>query len=123
MDAYTLDDAGLLQFWRAGCGPADQSFLDGGFAPFLVPSLRESVRHGQRGWARDNVIRMPKWSFELTDVTVPVFVWHGQQDAPDADIWVSQQIPTATMRLVADRGHFVLFQNWHQVLDDLLTVT
>jgi pimeloyl-ACP methyl ester carboxylesterase len=120
MDALDEDDAGLLAFWRDVCAPPDQRLLDTDFGPrTLVPSVRESLRQGQQGWARDNVVRMGEWPFDLGAIRCPVLVWYGEADHWEPGKWLVERIPTSTLRLVADQGHFSAFVSWDDVLDDL----
>lgn len=121
MDALSLDDAELLGFWRDLCSPSDQEFLDHGFGPFLLASVRESGRPGQVGWARDNLVRMGSWPFDLGTVRCPAAVWHGVEDHPEAGERVVAWTPGARLHVVPDRGHFVLIQDWDLVLGDLLS--
>ena len=120
MDALQEDDAGLIAFWRDLCSPPDQRLLDAGFgSDLLAPTVRESLRQGQRGWARDNVVRMGPWSFDLGAVRCPVLVWYGEADHTGPGTWMVERLPDARLRVVPGHGHFSLFEAWDDVLDEL----
>jgi pimeloyl-ACP methyl ester carboxylesterase len=120
MDALDEDDAGLLAFWRSVCGPADQRLLDTDFGPnILVPSVRESLRQGQQGWARDNVVRMGSWSFDLAAIRCPALILYGEEDHWQPGEWVVERCPTARLQRWPDLGHFAVFEHWDRVLDEL----
>ncbi|MEO8461746.1 MAG: alpha/beta hydrolase [Chloroflexota bacterium] len=116
-----IDDAGLLAYWRAAAGIADRRALDDGFDAVLVPTLRESLRQGQAGWARDNVVRMPQWEIDTGAVRCPATFWLGEQDAgnPEGGQWLATLVPHGEVRLLPDYGHFVIFEVWDDVLDSL----
>jgi pimeloyl-ACP methyl ester carboxylesterase len=113
------DDDGLLAFWHAHLAPADRRYCDSGFGPYLVRSVRESLRPGQAGWARDNLVRMGPWSFDPATVAVPTTVWVGEQDYVPTSAWVHAVVPRSVLRVLADRGHFAILEEWDAVLDDL----
>lgn len=120
MDALDSDDAGLLAFWRNICAPPDQRLFDAGFGlRALVPSVRESLRQGQQGWARDNVVRVGTWAFDLGAIRCPVLIWYGEADHTEPGEWLRQRMPTATLRVAPDQGHFSVFESWDTMLDEL----
>jgi hypothetical protein len=119
MEALALDDDDLLAYWSDLFGPADQRYLEVRMGPNLVASVRESLRQGQAGWARDNVVRMGAWAFDLGDIRCQTTLWYGDQDNWQAGEWVAARVPQATQRVLPDRGHLVVFQEWDLVLDDL----
>ena len=47
----------------------------------LAASLREALAQGGRGAAGDLVIYSHPWPIDLQRITVPVHLWHGEQDA------------------------------------------
>lgn len=119
VQALDEDDEGLLAFWHAHLAPADRRYCDGGFGPYLVRSVRESLRGGQAGWARDNLVRMGPWAFDPVTVSVPTTVWVGEQDYVPTSAWVHALVPRSVMHVLVDRGHFAVLEEWDSVLDDL----
>ncbi len=121
MDTLELDDVALEDFWRGILSPADQRTLDSGFDAILVASTRESLRQGQVGWARDNVVRMGTWPISFSDISCPVTLWYGEQDSlPHESVaWLQQRLPHATAHVMPNRGHFVAFDMWSDVLTEL----
>lgn len=119
VEATQRDDEGLYRFWYDLCGPADRRFFESGFRPYLLASLRESLRPGQAGWARDNLVRMGPWPFDLGAISCPTTIWFGEQDDWQPGEWIVERVPHARLRIVPDRGHFVVFEDWDDILDDL----
>lgn len=113
------DDETLLRYWLGHMGPADQGFVQDHRDWFLA-SLRESQRPGQRGWARDNVVRMPEWPFDLSAIERPVTVWYGREDFWQPVTWLLEHLPTASAHVLAGRGHMVLFREPELVLRELV---
>jgi len=85
------------------------------------------VRGGQpklqwpRTRARDNLVRMPRWDFDFGAITAPATIWSGLQDTGNVEgaRWVAGHVQGAVLRELPDRGHFVAFELWDEVLDSL----
>ena len=118
VDVLSQDDDAVLALWRSISSPADESLLaDPEAAALVAATHRESLRQGQKGWARDNVLRMPRWDVDLAAVKAPTSLWYGEQDAVANGRWLKGQIPHADLVVLADQGHFsALFQGWGRVV-------
>jgi pimeloyl-ACP methyl ester carboxylesterase len=116
-----LTDDQIAAAWTAMVGPADQRVLRSALGVLLPRLLREALRQGQVGWARDNLVRMARWDFDLGAVRCPATIWIGEQDEGNLESaeWLAARVPGATMRLVPDAGHFLAFERWDKVLDSL----
>jgi pimeloyl-ACP methyl ester carboxylesterase len=113
------DDAGLIRRWWEDSGPADRRVLDAGLGALIVRSTRESLRQGQKGWARDSIVRMGPWAFDLADIRVPVTLVHGDQDYGPGLEWIAERIPDVRVEVVADRGHLFVLAEPEVALDAL----
>jgi len=116
-----LSDEEIEAQWMSMLAPADQRVMRAGFGKLIGPTMREALRQGQTGWARDNLVRMPHWDFELAAITAPATIWSGLQDTGNVEgaRWVADQIPGAVLRELPDHGHFVAFELWDDILDRL----
>lgn len=123
LELLDLDDAGLEAAWRDLMVPADQRALDTkGWGQLFVASVRESLRQGQAGWARDNVVRIARWDFDVTGIRCPATFWLGEQDTPAAlegGEWLVTRLPHGLLRVLPDHGHLVAIERWDEVLDSL----
>lgn len=121
VDQLRMSDDEIEALWMAALPPADQRAFAAGFGRLMGPTMREALRQGQIGWARDNLVRMPRWDFDLTAITAPATIWIGLQDKGNVDgaRWVAEQIPGAVLREMPDHGHFVAFELWDDVLDSI----
>jgi pimeloyl-ACP methyl ester carboxylesterase len=122
VELLDLDDAGLEAAWSDLMVPADQRALEtNGWGQLFVASVRESLRQGQAGWARDNVVRIARWDFDVTAIRCPATFWLGEQDIPalEGGEWLAARIPHGTLRVLPDHGHMVAVERWDDVLDSL----
>lgn len=90
---------------------ADQAVLTGEFAEYIAESTRAAVTDGIAGWRDDDLAFVRDWGIDLDNVSVPVSVWQGDQDAmvPLAHgEWLSQRIPGARAHLLSGEGHLTL---------------
>ena len=95
-------------------------------AAWLADVFRESVRNGIWGWHDDEIGLVRPWTFDLTDINVPVAIWQGSQDrmTPFAHgEWLASHIPGVQPHLLADHGHLSLgVDSFGVILNDLLTI-
>ena len=122
VDVLAGNDAAVIAFWRSVSLPADRRLLaDAEFAAIITATHRESLRQGQLGWARDNVVRMPRWKVDLSTIKAPAWFWYGEQDAVGNGAWLKTQIPQGQLVVLPGHGHFsVLYQEWDTVVTILV---
>jgi pimeloyl-ACP methyl ester carboxylesterase len=80
----------------------------------LITSLSESLRQGTRGVAHDYKLEARAWGIPLSDIDVPVEIWHGENDrivSPAQGRLLAAAMPKATSRFVAGEGHISLVVN------------
>jgi pimeloyl-ACP methyl ester carboxylesterase len=91
--------------------PADKAALTGGFATYIADSTRAAISAGIAGWRDDDLAFVRDWGIDLGQVTIPVSVWQGDQDAmvPLAHgEWLARRITTAHAHLLPGEGHLTL---------------
>lgn len=100
----------------------DRKALTGELAEMTASRFRAAVSTGVAGWRDDDLAFVRRWGFELTDITVPVAVWHGAQDrmVPYAHgQWLATHVPGARVHLYEDEGHLSLVHQLPRILDVL----
>jgi pimeloyl-ACP methyl ester carboxylesterase len=113
-------DEAVIDLWRSVLGPADRELLaDPRFAAFFAATHRESLRQGQRGWARDNVVRMPRWPIDTSRIKAPAWFWYGEQDVVAYGTWLKSRITHGELVVRAGMGHFFVFQEWDLIVRTL----
>ncbi|MFC4900851.1 alpha/beta fold hydrolase [Streptosporangium amethystogenes subsp. fukuiense] len=86
-------------------------------------ALDEGFAQGAAGYARDTVLAMGRWPFDLGRITVPVDVWYGEQDtghSPDRGATLAARIPGAVRHLVPEIGGAVLWTHAEPILRSLV---
>jgi hypothetical protein len=91
----------LLMVMLDRLGPTDQEILaDEDFRLTHARSVTEAFRQGGRGVAQDYTIEARPWGLELHGMTVPIDIWHGEDDrlvSADASRILAKAItPTTT---------------------------
>jgi pimeloyl-ACP methyl ester carboxylesterase len=82
---------------------------DVGIRALLAQNFAEALRDSAAGWIDDALAFCAPWGFNLSDIKVPVLLWHGQNDvfSPVAHArWLADQIPDAIMAIRQDSAHF-----------------
>jgi pimeloyl-ACP methyl ester carboxylesterase len=78
----------------------------------LVDDMREALRQGARGPARDARVVNRRWGFKLEEIRVPVWLWHGQEDRnvpPALARFLSERIPGSRTTFYRADGHISTF--------------
>lgn len=122
LDELQRSDDEIEAAWMARAGPADQRVLAAGFGRQTPLTMREAMRQGAAGWARDDVLRVARWGFDLGAVRAAASIWIGEGDSEgnvEGAHWLVDQIPGAALRELPDHGHLVAFELWDEVLDSL----
>ena len=82
---------------------------DTGIRTLLAKNFAEALRHSAAGWIDDALALCAPWGFSLSDIRVPVLLWHGEDDVfspPSHARWMVDQIPNAELRVRPDTAHF-----------------
>ena len=118
VDVLAGDDAAVTAFWRSISPPADAAVLaEAEFATLVIATHRESLRQGQQGWARDNVLRMARWNLDLSRIKAAAWFWYGEQDAVANGAWLKRQIPHGQLVVLPGEGHWsVLHHKWTSIM-------
>jgi pimeloyl-ACP methyl ester carboxylesterase len=136
VDTTAADPAGAEQIFAgfdadamwdmvtSGSREADLAvYREPGFEAAYRRALHEGFTQGPAGYARDTVLAMGRWPFDLAEITVPVDVWYGEQDtshSPDNGATLAARIPGAVRHLVPGIGGAVLWTRAESILRCLL---
>jgi len=109
----------------SGNSPVDQQILSQPeIKTMLMENYREATRLGVRGFAQDSIILSNPWGFRLEDITIPVFLWHREEDANvsiSAARYMACTIPNCTATFLPGRGHWLFYEIWEDILRLILT--
>jgi pimeloyl-ACP methyl ester carboxylesterase len=75
----------------------------------LEQNFIEGLRISADGWIDDVLAFCSPWGFDVRDIHVPVYLWHGGQDvfSPVTHTqWLAERIPNAISDFPPDRAHF-----------------
>ena len=104
------DPASLLAFLDGQLTEADRRVVAG--IPLrrqLTAAYAEALRGGPDGWIDDVLALRADWGFTLTEIGMPVRLWHGADDnfAPASHSrWLAGRIPGAQVRVQRHTAHF-----------------
>lgn len=102
----------------------DRGALTGDFSAWTADLFHEALRAGYWGWFDDDMAFITPWGFELDEIGVPTFIWHGAHDrmVPYAHgAWIAAHIPGAQARLFPEHGHLSLaLDSMPRIVDELL---
>lgn len=101
----------LLESWKTLLSDADAGVLTGDYADFIVSGLRDGLAPGIGGWWDDGAAHLLPWGFDVSEIGIPVKIWHGAQDRfvpPQHGRWLANQIPTSEERFSDREGHLTV---------------
>jgi pimeloyl-ACP methyl ester carboxylesterase len=121
LDALKADD--VVDAMGDLASDVDKAALTGGFAEYVAAVFRRSAEQGVAGWRDDDLAFTRDWGFDLSSITGPVSIWHGQHDrmVPFAHgRWLATHIPGAVAHFADDHGHVSLVvASLDEIVDDL----
>ncbi|MFD0329262.1 alpha/beta fold hydrolase [Streptacidiphilus monticola] len=117
------DPRKLIAALRHELTAADLSVIaDPGVRSSLTRNYAEALRSGGEGWIDDLVAFLQPWGFDLSAISCPVELWHGEDDVfspVEHTVWLASRIPTSRLRIQSKAAHF---HAWRELLDILCRV-
>ena len=94
-------------------GPDKRIAFDAGIRRRLLETYGEALKHGPGGWIDDVLAFRSPWGFSLSEIKVPVRLWHGEADVfspPQHSRWLAERIPNAKIEVQAGAAHFAAME-------------
>lgn len=103
-------------------------YRDPRFAAAFGAALDEGFAQGPDGYARDTLLAMRRWPFDVSAIRVPVHLWYGRHDgspvhSPDLGESLARRIPGAARTVVDDAGGALLWTHGARILEALLATS
>ena len=98
----------LAQSMRTILPEVDKAVLTDEFAADLIANFAHGTDASVDGWVDDNLAVARPWGFDLADVSVPTFLWHGELDLMvpfGHGRWLAEHLPNITAHLELGEGH------------------
>ncbi|MFF4406317.1 alpha/beta fold hydrolase [Streptomyces sp. NPDC001404] len=124
--AAGADAEAIWAMVTGSCAAPDRAlFGTPSFAAAYREALAEGFAQGPSGYARDTVLTMGRWPFDVEGITGPVDLWHGGLDtsmfhSPESGAALAEAIPTARRHVVAEAGGLVLWTHGERILRELV---
>jgi pimeloyl-ACP methyl ester carboxylesterase len=86
-----------------------QVVADVGIRAKLARNFAEALRGSADGWIDDALAFTSPWNFDVSTISVPVLLWHGEKDvfSPVAHTrWLAERIPAAIRAIFPGKAHF-----------------
>ncbi len=109
-DRFRDDPDSLLGHLVPGLAATDLRVVeDVAIRRLLIDAHAEALRDSAAGWIDDVLALRRPWGFDLSAITAPILLWHGEKDtfSPVTHAyWLARHIPTAVIRVQTDAAHF-----------------
>lgn len=116
-----VDPTSHLAVLETEMSEEDQRIVaDGEVRTLLAQNYAEALRNSADGWVDDVLAFCSPWGFEVSDIRIPVRLWHGGEDVfspVSHTYWLAKRIPEADFETPPDRAHFGALE----VLPDVLS--
>ena len=91
------------------------------FASAFAAALQTCFAQGSAGYVRDLLIAAGRWPFAAEDITIPVDLWYGLDDAspvhsPDFGETLSRRFPRASLHQIEGEGGRILWTRGADIL-------
>lgn len=93
-----------------------------GFRETYLASALEALRSGEQGVTTEQLMVARAWGFSLSDISVPVTIWHGEDDRHNPLYMaksLSAEIPDVRLNVIAGGGHFLIYTHWVEIIQSL----
>lgn len=101
----------LVEAFGGLIGDADKKALTPEVAEKDAAVYRHALVNGYFGWMDDDLAFVQPWGFDITQISLPVELWQGDEDfmVPHAHgYWLVKKIPTAKLIFEPGEGHISL---------------
>lgn len=121
-----MTPASIAEMIRTASPEVDRAiYLAPAFAAAFAAAVDEGFVQGPDGYARDTLLAMQRWPFDLGAIRRPVHLWYGSHDASpfhslDHGASLARRIPGATRSVVDGAGGSLLWSHGAQILEHLL---
>ncbi len=92
----------------------------------LLESIQEAFRVTSDGAAWEATMLVRPWGFQLEEIGLPVYIWHGEEDVNDplqCGQYLRDKIPNAQATFFPGEGHFLILKRWGEILSKLVSDT
>lgn len=105
--------------------PLDQAFLrEPQIRSWIIEEMNENLRQGDRHILRELLLITHDWGFELSEVQVPVELWHGESDRAVPFTLVKRlekMLPDCRAHYLPGAGHYLFFYCWEEIIKAAVT--
>jgi pimeloyl-ACP methyl ester carboxylesterase/DNA-binding CsgD family transcriptional regulator len=95
-----------------------QAFANPKLRASFAASLLSATQWGEEGLIAEILLFARDWGVALGNIRAKTMLWHGAMDASvniSAMEQLSRALPGASLTLVPDAGHYILFSHWAQI--------
>ncbi len=95
---------------------------DSAVVDVLVPAMTEAYRRGADGPAWEGRMLVRPWGFDLSEISLPVRIWHGDADVNNplqSATYLADTLPRSQITILEGEGHFHIFRHWGEILEQL----
>ena len=113
----------LTEIMSSVLSPVDAQAMTGELAQWLASSARDGLAAGDQGWWDDGASHLTGWGFDLSEIRVPVKIWHGRQDRMvpvQHGQWLAANVPGAEADISDSDGHLTMIGRIGEIHDWLL---
>ncbi len=127
--AFAKDPQTVIDAMAKQMAPPDQALMKTALVrDAVIRDFAEAFRQGGGGHEVDGALAMSSqdWGFSLRQISVPVFLWHGEEDTlvtVNMAKYLEREIPDCTARIVPGAAHLLtdepaVVEEMRQVLFD-----
>jgi pimeloyl-ACP methyl ester carboxylesterase len=83
-----------------------------------IDGIVEAFRQGPEGTALELGLFSRPWGFEIGEITIPVYLWHGETDAivpVRLGHYLAEHIPSCQAKFIPGAGHLWIFEGYEEV--------
>lgn len=113
----------LKNFLKIMSAPDQEILKNESVMNIIERMFKEAFRKGSNGVAHEiSKILVQDWGFNIEDISIPTFIWHGGEDNNVPKEWAShtnKKIPSSKLKIFPHEGHLIIFKNADEMFTTL----
>jgi pimeloyl-ACP methyl ester carboxylesterase len=129
-ERHVIDTFSLEQMWNMVMGmngERDREVYESpAFKAAYRRALEDGFSQGAKGYARDLILALTNWGFDVETLRLPIDLWYGRLDtspvhSPDFGVTLANRLPQASLHILDDEGGSLLWTRSHEILETLIS--
>ncbi len=113
----------LKNFLKIMSAPDQEILKNESVMNIIERMFKEAFKNGSKGvYYEISKILVQDWKFQMSDIRIPTFIWHGSDDNNVPKEWAmmtNKEIQNSQLKIFPNEGHLIIFKNAEEIFTTL----